>query len=76
MGGCQKVIETTKAFGQLKDFHMLESMGIVDRDRRTEGEIRYLNEQHICSQCGRGRKFADAGRRHQIGCRPVDEESG
>lgn len=47
MGGCQKVIETTKAFGQLKDFHMLESMGIVDRDRRTEGEIRYLNEQHI-----------------------------
>lgn len=47
MGGCQKVIETTKAFSQLKDFHMLESMGIVDRDRRTEGEIRYLNEQHI-----------------------------
>ncbi len=47
MGGCQKVIETTKAFGQLKDFHNLESMGIVDRDRRTEGEIRYLNEQHI-----------------------------
>lgn len=47
MGGCQKVIETTKAFTQLKDFHMLESMGIVDRDRRTEGEIRYLNEQHI-----------------------------
>lgn len=47
MGGCQKVIETTKAFGQLKDFHMLESLGIVDRDRRTEGEIRYLNEQHI-----------------------------
>ena len=47
MGGCQKVIETTKAFSQLKDFHMLESMGIVDRDRRTEAEIRYLNEQHI-----------------------------
>lgn len=47
MGGCQKVIETTKAFNQLKDFHTLESMGIVDRDRRTEGEIRYLNEQHI-----------------------------
>ncbi len=47
MGGCQKVIETTKAFNQLKDFHMLESMGIVDRDRRTEAEIRYLNEQHI-----------------------------
>lgn len=47
MGGCQKVIETTKAFGQLKDFHLLESRGIVDRDRRTEGEIDYLRQQHI-----------------------------
>lgn len=47
MGGCQKVIETTKAFNGLKDFHTLESMGIVDRDRRTEAEIAYLNEQHI-----------------------------
>lgn len=47
MGGCQKVIETTKAFNSLKDFHTLESMGIVDRDRRTEAEIAYLHEQHI-----------------------------
>lgn len=47
MGGCQKVIETTKAFSQLKDFHTLESKGIVDRDRRTQGEIDYLREQHI-----------------------------
>lgn len=47
MGGCQKVIETTKAFAQLKDFHTLDSKGIVDRDRRTQGEIDYLREQHI-----------------------------
>ncbi|MDD4514368.1 DUF4435 domain-containing protein [Massilibacteroides sp.] len=47
MGGCQKVIETTKAFRQLKDFHTLESMGIVDRDRRTKGEVEYLKEQHV-----------------------------
>lgn len=47
MGGCQKVIETTKAFRQLKDFHMLDSKGIVDRDRRTEGEIEYLRQQNI-----------------------------
>lgn len=47
MGGCQKVIETTKAFSQLKDFHTLDSKGIVDRDRRTQGEIDYLREQHI-----------------------------
>lgn len=47
MGGCQKVIETTKAFRQLKDFHTLESMGIVDRDRRTRGEVEYLREQRV-----------------------------
>lgn len=47
MGGCQKVIETTKAFGQLKNFHTLDSKGIVDRDRRTQGEISYLREQNI-----------------------------
>lgn len=47
MGGCQKVIETAKAFNQVKEFHMLESFGIVDRDRRTDKEIAYLNEQHI-----------------------------
>jgi adenylate kinase len=47
MGGCQKVIETTKAFRQLNDFHLLDSMGIVDRDRRTQGEIDYLHEQRI-----------------------------
>lgn len=47
VGGCQKVIETTKAFRQLNDFHTLESMGIVDRDRRTQGEIDYLREQKV-----------------------------
>lgn len=47
MGGCQKVIETTKASVQLKDFLTLDSRGIVDRDRRTQGEIDYLREQHI-----------------------------
>ena len=47
MGGCQKVIETTKAFNQMKEFHTLDSFGIVDRDRRTENEIEYLNRQHI-----------------------------
>ncbi|MCD8265434.1 MAG: DUF4435 domain-containing protein [Tannerellaceae bacterium] len=47
MGGCQKVIETTKAFRQLTHFHMLDSMGIVDRDRRTEGEVEYLRRQNI-----------------------------
>ena len=47
MGGCQKVIETTKAFRQLNDFHTLESMGIIDRDRRMQIEIDSLREQKI-----------------------------
>ena len=47
MGGCQKVIETTKAFNQMKEFHTLASFGIVDRDRRTDKEIEHLNRQHI-----------------------------
>ena len=47
VGGCQKVIETTKAFSELKDFHMLDSRGIVDRDRRTQEEINYLRRQQI-----------------------------
>ncbi|MGM9760756.1 MAG: DUF4435 domain-containing protein [Parabacteroides sp.] len=47
VGGCQKVIETTKSFRELKDFHTLEGMGIVDRDRRTQEEIDYLHRQHI-----------------------------
>jgi ABC-type cobalamin/Fe3+-siderophores transport system ATPase subunit len=47
MGGCQKVIEVTKAFREVNELHTLESKGIVDRDRRTEGEIKYLNEKNI-----------------------------
>ncbi|MDD6210183.1 MAG: DUF4435 domain-containing protein [Bacteroidales bacterium] len=47
LGGCQKVIETTKAFNEQKNFHSLEAMGIVDRDRRSSEEIAYLREQHI-----------------------------
>ncbi|MCP9610995.1 DUF4435 domain-containing protein [Coprobacter tertius] len=47
LGGCTKVIETTKAFGEMKNFHHLDSKGIVDRDRRTPHEIKYLRERNI-----------------------------
>ena len=47
LGGCSKVIETTKAFAEMKGFHHLESKGIVDRDRRTPHEIKYLRERNI-----------------------------
>lgn len=47
LGGCNKVIEATRAFADLKEIHHLESRGIVDRDRRTEREVEYLRSRHI-----------------------------
>ena len=47
LGGCNKVIEATRAFADLKEIHHLESRGIVDRDRRTEREVEYLRSRHF-----------------------------
>ena len=47
MGGCSKVIETTRTFNDLKSFHHIESHGIVDRDRRTNREIESLRQRNI-----------------------------
>jgi ABC-type cobalamin/Fe3+-siderophores transport system ATPase subunit len=43
LGGCQKVIETTKSFNEHNGFHHISSFGLIDRDRRTEEEIAHLN---------------------------------
>ena len=47
MGSCDKVIEATRSFNQLQSFHNLDSRGIVDRDRRDEGEVRYLRSKRV-----------------------------
>ncbi len=47
LGSCNKVIEATRSFNDLKAFHHLDSYGIVDRDRRDEGEVKYLREKKI-----------------------------
>lgn len=47
LGSCNKVIEATRAFNDLRAFHHLESFGIVDRDRRDEQEVEYLRGKHI-----------------------------
>ena len=47
LGGCSKVIETTRTFNDLKSFHHIESHGIVDRDRRTNREIETLRQRNI-----------------------------
>lgn len=47
LGSCDKVIESTRAFNDLKGFHHLDSRGIVDRDRRDDGEVAYLRGKNI-----------------------------
>lgn len=47
LGSCNKVIETTRSFNDMKDFHHLDSHGIVDRDRRDTKEVQYLRDRKI-----------------------------
>lgn len=47
LGSCNKVIEVTRSFNDLKSFHHLQSSGIVDRDRRDEKEVEYLRSKQI-----------------------------
>lgn len=47
LGSCDKVIETTRAFNDMKSMHHLRSRGIVDRDRRTDPEVEYLRKKQV-----------------------------
>lgn len=47
LGSCDKVIETVRSFNDLRGFHHLDSRGIVDRDRRTDEEVKYLRAKNI-----------------------------
>lgn len=47
LGSCNKVIEATRTFNDLTGFHHLDSMGIVDRDRRDAKEVEYLRGKRI-----------------------------
>lgn len=47
LGSCNKVIETTRSFNDLRSLHRLRSIGIVDRDRRTAKEVEYLRNKQI-----------------------------
>lgn len=47
LGSCNKVIESTRTFNDLSDFHHLNSFGLVDRDRRTDSEVKYLHKKKI-----------------------------
>ncbi len=47
LGSCDRVIESTRVFNSLEGFHHLDSMGIVDRDRRSVQEVAYLRRKKI-----------------------------
>lgn len=47
LGSCDKVIESTRSFNDLRQMHHLDSRGIVDRDRRTDVEVGYLRRKNI-----------------------------
>ncbi|MDE6166784.1 MAG: DUF4435 domain-containing protein, partial [Muribaculaceae bacterium] len=47
LGSCDRVIESTRVFNSLEAFHHLDSMGIVDRDRRSPQEVAYLRRKKI-----------------------------
>ncbi len=47
LGSCDRVIESTRVFNSLEAFHHLDSIGIVDRDRRSPQEVAYLRRKKI-----------------------------
>lgn len=47
LGSCNKVIEACRTFNDLSAMHHLRAAGIVDRDRRDEGEVAYLRRKNI-----------------------------
>ncbi|MDE7345209.1 MAG: DUF4435 domain-containing protein [Muribaculaceae bacterium] len=47
LGSCDKVIESTRTMQSLRTMHRIESYGLVDRDRRSEQEVEYLQAKHI-----------------------------
>lgn len=47
VGSCDKVIQVVKAFRDQQGFHHIESVGIVDRDRRQQADIIALNRNGI-----------------------------
>ena len=47
LGSCNKVIESVRSFNSLEQMHHLDSWGIVDRDRRTPDEVKYLRDKKI-----------------------------
>ena len=47
VGGCNQVIDATKTFNKLNSLHRLRAIGIIDRDRRTDAEVKGMEHNSI-----------------------------
>ncbi|MEZ4808899.1 MAG: AAA family ATPase [Allomuricauda sp.] len=47
LGSCEKVIHVVKSFDSNKDFHHIDSFGLIDRDRRTDTDVSNLIQKGI-----------------------------
>lgn len=47
LGSCEKVIQSVKSLNERKEFHHIDSYGIIDRDRRQHQDIVSLNAKDI-----------------------------
>uniref|UniRef100_UPI00289DE0F6 DUF4435 domain-containing protein n=1 Tax=Sphingobacterium sp. TaxID=341027 RepID=UPI00289DE0F6 len=47
VGSCEKVVQVVKAFRDQQGFHHIESVGIIDRDRRQQADLIALNRNGV-----------------------------
>lgn len=47
LGSCEKVIQSVKSLNENKEFHRIESFGIIDRDRRLTSDVERLISKNI-----------------------------
>ena len=47
IGSCQKVIDATRSYNEIIEFHNIQCIGIIDRDHRDEVQLEFLKERNI-----------------------------
>lgn len=47
IGSCQKVIDATKSYNEILEFHNIQCIGIIDRDHRDEVQLAFLKDRSI-----------------------------
>jgi hypothetical protein len=47
LGSCDKVIQSVKSLNEQKEFHNVQSFGLIDRDTRNIEEIKFLNSKNV-----------------------------